>query len=96
MENQSKQIPLPIISAIFGLLSFILLFFPKAYIATLIFAIFSVASGIWSYFTTRSWFSILGIILGGFPLIFFLEMKLISIYLKERNDFMEELIKDIF
>lgn len=91
MQNQPQNAPsiqldnrmLSIISAVCGIITFILLFFPDSYVVTLILGIIAVALGIWTYIFTRSWISLIGIIFGGFPLIFFLQLELISIYIKQ-------------
>lgn len=87
---------LSIVSAVCGLIGFILLFFPEARVVTLLFGIVSVALGVWAYLSTRSWLSLVGILLGGFPLIFFLQLKLIftyvEYYIKENSrEFLEKI-----
>jgi len=84
---------LSIASAGCGVLSFILVFFPDLKVITLILGIAAVALGIWTNISDRSWLSIIGIIFGGFPILFFIQMELITIYIKEYS---KDILESIF
>jgi membrane-bound ClpP family serine protease len=70
-----------------GILSFILVFFPDVYVLTLILGIAALILGIYSYFVTNgNLLSVIGITTSSIPLLFFLFLKLVGIYIQSGTE----------
>lgn len=83
-----------LISMVLGLLSFLFLFFPEIKTLTLIIGIIALVSSIITYYATNgNFFAHIGIIASSIPLLFFLFLELLQLYLKVYRD---EILKAIF
>jgi hypothetical protein len=83
-----------LISMLLGLLSFIFVFYPEIQTLTLIVAIIAYLSNVIIYYASNgNFFAQIGIIASSIPLLFFLFLELLQIYLKV---FGGEILKSIF